>query len=98
MARRYAEASEQVGGSSGQASQTQCMAYGCPLAGAISDSTKGGGPWFCRFHFGTAADDWQRITTEIRDRKREGLLEADGEPSPVVVAMRERVIRRGVAA
>lgn len=43
-----------------------CHAYGCPLPGAISDSTVGGGPWLCRHHFGAAASQWADITTRLR--------------------------------
>ncbi|MCD6674863.1 MAG: hypothetical protein LT106_18675 [Burkholderiaceae bacterium] len=44
----------------------RCHAYGCPLPGAISDSTKGSGPWLCRFHFGRDRGEWQAITETVR--------------------------------
>ncbi len=49
----------------------RCHANGCPLPGAISESTKGGGPWFCRFHFGRQADLWPQITDTVRGTMRE---------------------------
>jgi len=71
---RYAEASASVGGSAGQADSRQCHAYGCPLAGAISDSLKGGGPWFCRHHHGVPPERWAEITTSLRQQQQETLL------------------------
>lgn len=49
----------------------RCHAHGCPLPGAISDSTKGGGPWFCRHHFGREPNQWQAITETVRVTLRE---------------------------
>lgn len=48
-----------------------CYANGCPLPGAISESTKGGGPWFCRFHFGREPLTWPEITETVREAMRE---------------------------
>ncbi len=51
-----------------------CAAAGCPLAGSISDSTTGGGPWECRFHKfrepPMTADD---VTIRINNRLAAGL-------------------------
>ncbi|MCH9730666.1 MAG: hypothetical protein K0U84_13505 [Actinomycetia bacterium] len=33
------------------AAQKHCAAPRCPKAGTMSDSTLGGGPWYCRHHF-----------------------------------------------
>ena len=63
-----------------------CHAYGCPLPGSISASTVGGGPWFCRFHFGARAAEWADITTSIRNGTLD--LEHKGD-SPAVKAARE---------
>lgn len=71
---RYADASAAVGGNAGQADSRQCHAYGCPLAGAISDSLKGGGPWFCRHHHGVPPERWAEITTSLRQQQQETLL------------------------
>lgn len=49
-----------------------CAAYGCPMPGAISESTTGGGTWLCRRHFGARPDDWQEITTQVRRDLRPG--------------------------
>ena len=45
-----------------------CAAYGCTLAGSITDTTcpTPTTSWFCRFHFGVPADQWAAITTAIR--------------------------------
>ncbi len=48
-----------------------CYANGCPLPGAISESTKGGGPWLCRFHFGHEPIRWPEITETVREAMRE---------------------------
>lgn len=50
------------------------MVYGCPLPGAISESTRGGGPWFCREHFGAKSEAWPDITVDLRRRERDGTL------------------------
>lgn len=59
----------------------RCHAHGCPLSGAISESTRGGGPFFCRFHFGTTPGEWPEITTKVRqtlrDRERGDYLPSD---------------------
>lgn len=33
-----------------------CHWRGCPMPGSLSDNTRGGGPFFCRWHFWTRAD------------------------------------------
>ena len=48
------------------ASGLGCSAYGCPLAGGVSENTRGGGPWFCFEHFQQPATRWAEITTAIR--------------------------------
>lgn len=72
----------------------RCHAYGCPLAGSISDSTVGGGPWFCRHHFGAAPALWAEITTSLRREvaERTGALldEAPSVPREVQ-RMREEI-------
>jgi len=54
-----------------QVDDGRCFANGCPLSGAISELTKGGGPWFCRFHFGREPDLWPEITETVRETLRE---------------------------
>lgn len=66
-----------------------CHAYGCPLPGAISSSTVGGGPWFCRFHFGQLAHDWPRITEEVRHRLRDDAQAQDDAYWNAGVPMRD---------
>ena len=29
----------------------KCNMSGCPLTGSMSDNTRGGGPWWCQYHF-----------------------------------------------
>lgn len=71
-----------------------CTAYGCPLAGSISSSLVGGGPWYCRFHFGRMPTDFDEITTRI---KHGNLLDLDEKartkPSQSVVEMWSRMHR-----
>lgn len=57
---------------SGRPNNEMCIAHGCPLPGGISESTRGGGPWLCRFHFLAQPDGWQRITRWIRSELAEG--------------------------
>lgn len=67
-----------------------CYANGCPLPGAISESTKGGGPWFCRHHFATAPSRWSEITTRLRRAAANGeLLDETPAASPTVQRIRE---------
>lgn len=71
----------------------RCIAFGCPLPGAISDSTRGGGPWLCRMHFGTSPSEFQEVTRKVRHRLANGLpLESEG-PTQTVREMLERVKR-----
>lgn len=42
-----------------------CTAYGCPLLGSMSTSTKGG-DFLCFCHFGNEPGKWQDITYELR--------------------------------
>lgn len=84
---RYHEAAQDVGGAAGQEpAGGGCHAYGCPLPGAISESTKGGGPWFCRHHFGAGAALWPDITTRLR-REQSELI----DPTPAVPAAVQRI-------
>jgi hypothetical protein len=43
-----------------------CAAYGCPLHGAMSQSTQGTSEWYCFAHFGKDFGSLQRITAEQR--------------------------------
>jgi len=58
-----------------------CHAYGCPMRGSISESTKGGGPWFCRFHFGALPDKWPEITAAVRQALNDREPELASEPA-----------------
>lgn len=69
----------------------RCFAAGCPLPGGITDSTKGGGPWFCRFHHGRQSAQWPEITQEIRSMRQTGELDARPAPSPLVAEFRARL-------
>lgn len=84
---RYHEAAQDVGGAAGQEpAGGGCHAYGCPLPGAISESTKGGGPWFCRHHFGTGGAAWAGITTRLREEQaHDGELVAAAPAVPAAV-------------
>lgn len=81
-----------------------CHAYGCPLPGAISASTVGGGPWFCRHHFGVGAALWPETTTRIRrELAHDGeLVDTTQAVPPAVQRVREQVAqtreRRALAA
>lgn len=49
----------------------KCAAHGCPLPGGISTNRD---RWYCRFHFGSAMQDWDRVSFRINqhaDRARE---------------------------
>lgn len=48
-------------------SNVMCLAYGCPLVGAISDSTRPPHRYFCRHHFGTPSSEWPEITQRVRE-------------------------------
>lgn len=66
------------------ASGYRCAAYGCPLAGSISASTRGGGPWYCRFHFAVGPSGWAEITTRLtRERASGELTQAPSAPAAV---------------
>lgn len=60
----------------------RCFAAGCPLPGGISESRAGGGPWFCRFHYGEQAARWPGITLQVQDDIREMRLDATGKVLP----------------
>ncbi len=70
-----------------------CVAGGCSMPGALSDNTKGGGPWFCRYHFGAEPRHWPAITEEVREARREGFREPN--PTPSVLEMRAKLLPRG---
>lgn len=42
-----------------------CAAYGCPMLGAMTQSTVGTSEWYCWLHFGKEAVQWQAITVEL---------------------------------
>jgi hypothetical protein len=42
-----------------------CAAYGCPMLGAMTNSTLGTSEWFCFLHFDKEATQWQAITAEL---------------------------------
>lgn len=62
-----------------------CFANGCPLPGGISESTKGGGPWLCRFHFLTQPKVWPRITEWVK-----GELASGKHPRELQVPRKEK--------
>ncbi len=72
----------------------QCPAFGCPLAGALTTSTNGGGPWYCRHHFGRATTEFDAITTEIL----RGDPAAAPARSPLVQAMLDKLRTGAVPA
>jgi len=43
-----------------------CTAYGCPMLGTISESTRPPHNWFCRFHYNEPSNKWAEITTRVR--------------------------------
>ncbi len=71
-----------------------CPAYGCSVPAACSHSTLGGGPWFCRFHFGKEAREWPSITDGLRKKLRNAEALDDIQESPLVTEMRERGNRK----
>lgn len=73
---------------------TRCAAYGCPLAGGITDSTKGGGVWYCRFHFQAGSGAFDEITKGLREKIRNGEPLDSTEPTATVKWMRERLKKR----
>lgn len=88
---RRTHATAAAGEAQAPADDGRCFAAGCPLAGGISDSTKGSGPWFCRFHFGRQSAQWPEITQEIRSMRETGELYARPAPSQTVLDMRARL-------
>lgn len=71
-----------------------CHADGCLLAGAISEGTRGEGPWFCHHHFfaGKAAHD--EVTMKLRNRLAAGLpLDEPQGASQTVMQFRESMRR-----
>lgn len=74
-----------------------CAAAGCPLAGSISDSTTGGGPWECWHHrsrpAGMIAD---QVTTWLRNRigPTGDLIEDRPAQTPTAIAMRAMLRER----
>lgn len=98
----YAVAASKVGGSEvvaadGPVNNIRCIVAGCPLPGGISESTRGGGPWFCRFHFNTDGSEREKITAHINERRSTGddlILRGD---SATVRDMKTRVKARPAA-
>lgn len=43
-----------------------CTAFGCPLAGSVSQSTNGGDNFFCRYHIGSESGEWGAITMRVK--------------------------------
>lgn len=78
-------------GSHPEVASARCAAYGCPLAGSITDSTKGGGVWYCRFHFAARGALNDEITEGLRRKIRAGEPLQSDEPTPTVLAMRAKV-------
>lgn len=79
-----------------------CEANGCPLAGTVSEGTRGQGPWLCAEHFfrGDVSED--QVTLRIRNAIAAGAqfqLPRDRRPypgdSPAVRDMKSRVMRGG---
>lgn len=68
----------------------RCRAYGCPMPGAISESTTGGSAWFCRYHAGAEPMLWANITSALRNGT---LGREEGGESPTVREMRQSVER-----
>lgn len=65
-----------------------CEAWGCPMAGGISQ----GSGWYCRFHFGKDAKEFDGITREIRSGETLRQEEASkAKPSPAVLEMWKRM-------
>lgn len=42
-----------------------CSAFGCPLAGSLSQSKDGKGHWYCFIHFGMKAEANDAVTARI---------------------------------
>jgi hypothetical protein len=70
-----------------------CAAPGCPLAAALSESTRGEGQAWCRVHFGRPEADHDRLTLEavvVANNPRPGRSEFDTQ---AVADMRARLYR-----
>lgn len=89
--RRPREHATPVGGDDTQYRSAHCHAFGCPLPGGLSHSTLGGGPWFCRFHFGRERHEDDAITEEVRRMKASGELDAPRGDTLAVAEMRKRL-------
>ena len=92
-----------VGGAVSESSQpntnnVMCAAYGCPLPGGISESTKGGGPWFCRFHFNNDRRQFDNITTDLRRKIKDGEPLTSADDSATVRGMKSRMKAKAVPA
>jgi hypothetical protein len=44
----------------------QCAAYGCPMQGSFSASTRGSTRWVCWLHHDQDVGRWQRITVDLK--------------------------------
>lgn len=55
-----------------------CSAYGCPLAGSVSASTRGDGTWWCFWHF--QASERGEGLPEVTKRIRAGELPDNSKP------------------
>lgn len=96
--RHSRERSEDVGGENDAPAYSPfCASYGCQLSGAISHSTLGGGPWYCRFHFGREPSESDAITFDIRKMKASGELDGPRPDTATVTDMRTRLITRKAA-
>lgn len=47
-----------------------CSAFGCPLVGSMSNSTKGDGKWFCFMHIRAMPSDWSKITHKLKNNSQ----------------------------
>lgn len=65
----------------GGESSPYCAAYGCPLAGGISDSITGGNTrWYCRFHFGAGVSKNDEITLKVKSLIENKVISTKGIP------------------
>ena len=71
----------------------RCPANGCPLAGSISDTTLGGGTWYCRFHFQQPSRLFDAITLQMRGQIARGEPLDDTAETMTVSEMKTRVRR-----
>lgn len=79
-----------------------CEANGCPLAGSISEGTRGQGPWLCADHFFRGELTEDQVTLHIRNQIAAGAqyqLPRDRRPppedTPTVRDMKSRVLVNG---